>query len=290
MRIGRAAAGVTLAIAGAFLGLAAAPAAGAAPAVTNWYRLPAGQVPKIRTHSTWSSSNWSGYAESGHFTSIYGSWTVPQVGPGMADRSSGWFSSAWVGIDGFADTHLIQTGTEQDYYDGRAFYTAWWEILPKAETTIAEPVSPGDAMSASIIQTAVTIAATKHKKAKVVTDGWIISLRDTTRGWSFTTEQVYKGPGDSAEFIVEAPVVGRSVSSLSDYAFPSGSSRPGDFNRGWVAHSIGGPLSGAGLNFASDAGTLVQGGEQVSTPGAPNPDEDAYNSSYGSRQPRAPTG
>ena len=37
------------------------------------------------------------------------------------------------------------------------------------------------------------------------------------------TTQVYKGPGSSAELIVEAPPVGRSVATMSNYSFTSGS-------------------------------------------------------------------
>ena len=47
------------------------------------------------------------------------------------------YSSAWIGVDGFNDNDLIQTGTEQDYYSGGAHYDAWWEILPAAETEIS---------------------------------------------------------------------------------------------------------------------------------------------------------
>ena len=51
-------------------------------------------------------------------------------------------SSAWIGVDGFNNSNLIQTGTEEDYYSGAAHYNAWWEILPASETALAE-VGPG---------------------------------------------------------------------------------------------------------------------------------------------------
>ncbi len=273
-----------LAVSGLVLaGLADPAPAVASPVVTNWYRLPAAKGAHHATRSTWSSSNWSGYAETGHFTSILGSWSVPTVSAGATDTYSEWFSSAWLGIDGFNDTHLIQTGTEQDYYAGSAYYSAWWEILPKAETTIPEPVSPGDSMTAAIAQTSV---AKGKKKAK--TDEWTIILRDNTKGWTFITTQVYKGAGSSAEFIVEAPLVGRSISSIADYRFAPGSDTDGDFHSASVATTIGGALTGAGFNFLNDSGTLVQDGSQVSTPGPQDASATAFNASYGAIEPGAP--
>ena len=291
MRIGRVAAMVLLMVAGPLLvGLSADPTAAAAPApaLTNWYRLPPTHGAVGRTRSTWSASNWSGYAETGHFTSIAGSWTVPRVKPGVANARSEWFSATWVGIDGFNDTDLIQTGTEQDDIGGSASYSAWWEILPRAETTIPDPVSPGDTMAASITQTPVIVV--KRKRIKVISDQWSIRLVDVTQGWNFSTTQVYKGPGDSAELIVEAPLVGRSLSTLADYSFPSGSSQAGDFRAATVSTTLGGTPGGAGLDYQNDAGTLIQGGLPISTPGSPDAAATAFNSSYGATEPAAPTG
>jgi hypothetical protein len=259
----------------------ARPASTGAPAVTNWYRLPARHG---ATRSMWSSSNWSGYAETGHFTTISGNWTVPGATAGAADSSSTWFSSAWLGIDGFNNSQLIQTGTEQDFYGGSAHYSAWWEILPKAETVIPDPVSAGDVMTAAIVQTATP----KGKRSKVVTNRWSIRLQDVTKGWTFTTIEKYKGLGESAEFIVEAPVVGRSVATISHYSFLPGASVNGDFNSAGLATTIGGAVAGARLNFVNDAGTLIQNGVQVSTPGAPDAAATAFNSAYGANQPAAP--
>ena len=105
--------------------------------------------------NTWAASNWSGYAETGTFTGVSGTWTVPSV----ASTSSATYSSTWIGVDGYNNGNLIQTGTEQDYYNGAAHYDAWWEILPAAETEISPSsyaVSPGDQMSSSIYETSAT--------------------------------------------------------------------------------------------------------------------------------------
>jgi len=76
-----------------------------------------------------SSSNWSGYAVTGAgFTAVTGSWSVQSV---SATKKAS-YSSQWIGIDGFNNSSLIQTGTESDYVQGAARYAAWWEILPAA--------------------------------------------------------------------------------------------------------------------------------------------------------------
>src|SRR5579875_1229002 len=68
----------------------------------------------------WASLNWSGYAVStgAPYHSVSATWIVPAVsGP------NGSYSAAWVGIDGFTNGSLIQTGTEQDFLNGAAQYS-----------------------------------------------------------------------------------------------------------------------------------------------------------------------
>ena len=206
----------------------------------------------------WSSSNWSGYAVTGSgFHSITGSWVVPAV----ARSQKSTYSSSWIGIDGFNDSNLIQTGTEQDYYSGSAHYGAWWEILPAAETVIPSiSVSPGDHMSASISQG---------------TGGsWTITLSDTSNGQSFTTQQQYSGQQTSAEWIQEAPTVGGRIAPLANYGQTT-------FDPGTV--------NGASPALVTaDGGVMVQSGIQVSTPSAPDGDTDGFNCAYGATSPSAP--
>src|SRR5438067_6571119 len=151
--------------------------------------IPAGPSSGQTKNFGWASSNWSGYARTGGtgaFHSITGRWTVASVSP----TSKATYSSSWVGIDGFNNSHLIQTGTEADYYNGAAHYAAWWEILPAPETVIpSSTVSPGDNMSASI--------------SKGSHGSWTITITDTTTGKGFMTSQSYGGPGTSAEWIEE---------------------------------------------------------------------------------------
>jgi Peptidase A4 family len=216
----------------------------------------------------WASSNWSGYAITGSaYTSITGHWSVPSVSP----SSGATYSAAWAGIDGFNNSSLIQTGTEQDYYSGAPHYAAWWTTSAQsfAEQPISEPVSPGDPMSATI------------SESNASTSSWTITLTDgsTAHGWSFTKTLTYTGPGTSAEWIMEAPTVGGRVATLAHYQSPT------TFDPGTV-------------NGASPALVTSNGGELVvrsrghntvvSIPSVPDSEVDGFNISYGSSAPLAP--
>ena len=206
----------------------------------------------------WASSNWSGYAiTGGPFNSVSGSWTVPAV----SATKKATYSSDWVGIDGFNNSNLIQTGTESDFFSGRAHYDAWWEILPAAETVIPSiTVHPGDHFSATIT----------HGSGST----WTITIKDDSDGQSFTINQSYSGPQTSAEWIEEAPTVGGRIAPLAHYG--STVFDPGTANGG-----------NPGLT-AADGGTMVQHGVTVSTPSNPDKDTDGFTAAYGSAQPSPP--
>ncbi|WP_367305954.1 G1 family glutamic endopeptidase [Alicyclobacillus acidocaldarius] len=171
------------------------------------------------------------------------------------------YSSSWIGIDGFNNSDLIQTGTEQDYVNGHAQYDAWWEILPAPETVISSmTIAPGDHMSAHI-----------HNNGNGT---WTITLTDVTRNETFSTTQSYSGPGSSAEWIQEAPQIGGRIATLANYGETTFD--PGTVNGG-----------NPGLTM-SDAGYMVQNNAVVSVPSAPDSDTDGFNVAYGSNQPSPP--
>ncbi len=254
--------------AGIALLLGAVPAMGAAPTASAQPQFASHIVnaPRIRAKSSaptgsygWSSSNWSGYAVTGStYNSITGSWVVPTVSSPRGTE----YSSCWIGIDGFNNSDLIQTGTEQDASsNGSTSYSAWWEILPAAETPISSmTIHPGDHMSASIVNN---------------NNGtWTITLNDNTTGQSFTTTQAYSGPAQSAEWIMEAPTVGGRVATLAHYGQAT-------FDPGTV--------NGTNPGFtSSDGGVMIQHNKQVSTPSNPDSDTDGFNVAYGSTAPAAP--
>jgi hypothetical protein len=144
------------------------------------------------------SSNWSGYAVTGDYAIATGTWTVPTVIPSANDR----YAADWVGIDGFNNTSIIQTGTEEDSVNGQADYYAWWtdSELNDAEQQLKLTVNPGDTMTASVY----------GNDSDLVT--WTTVLTDDTTGQSARGGGRYGGPHESAEFIQEAPLVGGSES------------------------------------------------------------------------------
>jgi Peptidase A4 family len=249
--------------------LAAASVVGTGAVVAG---LPAGSAagpaifhhPRIRVAGSgnkaagWASSNWSGYALTGSgYSSVTAHWVVQAV----SRSHKATYSSEWVGIDGFSNSSLIQTGTESDYYNGAAHYDAWWEILPAAETVIPSiVVSPGDQMSAKI--------------TKGSGSSWTITISDMSRNETFSTVQTYTGPQTSAEWIEEAPSVGGRIAPLANYGQTT-------FDPGTV-NGINPGLT------ASDGGVMIQKGIQVSTDSNPDSDTDGFNMAYGATAPSPP--
>ncbi|HEX5403260.1 MAG TPA: G1 family glutamic endopeptidase [Pseudonocardiaceae bacterium] len=225
----------SIAVAGVAAGIALAvlPAmASGAVATTN-----AANHSIVHTKSVFQSSNWSGYAKTGTFTSAVGHWTVPTV-----SGTGSHFSSQWVGIDGFNNSNLIQTGTETDVQSGRATYDAWWEILPAPETVITGmTIHPGDSMTGTV--------------SKVSGTTWNIKLTDNTTGVTFNSNKTYGGAGTSAEWIEEATEVGGRIGTpprFSTFSF------------------TGLTANGANPNLTTAQEILlVQGTTTYSTPSAP---------------------
>ena len=152
-----------------------------------------------------SSINWSGYVavenvsnpQNGTVTAVNGSWVVQSVTqtPNATNQS---FSSQWIGIDGYSNTYLIQTGTESDSANVFGSPTwAWYELLPNYAIQIPNfTVNAGDVMFASI----TLMNSTSHK--------WDIYLEDITQNETFNITVNYATPESSAEWIDERPYVG----------------------------------------------------------------------------------
>ncbi|QMU78701.1 hypothetical protein GXW83_26325 [Streptacidiphilus sp. PB12-B1b] len=159
---------------------------------------------RTRRNDTVTSGNWSGYAatgSSGSYTSVTSSWVQPSVSCGSQDT----YSSFWVGLDGYDNSALEQTGTEADCINGQAQYGAWWEVLPASESPWSVDVEPGDQMTATVTDNG---------------DGtFTMTLSDGTQGWNqTTTQQGSSGYQDSsAEVIAEATQVDGQIADLSDF-------------------------------------------------------------------------
>ena len=85
------------------------------------------------------STNWSGYAATGSFTSVSAHWTEPTGHCTSATR----YSSFWVGLDGFNSTTVEQTGSEVDCSGGSPVYYSWYEMYPAFPVNFSNTVRPG---------------------------------------------------------------------------------------------------------------------------------------------------
>ena len=147
-----------------------------------------------------TSRNWSGYvATGGTVTSVNGTWVVAKPDPTVAG-----VDATWVGIGGANTTDLIQAGTEATVNgDGTISYDAWTETLPQSTRTIALAVSGGDTVSVSITEQSAGL--------------WLIEMKNVTTGRSFTTTLRYASSKSSAEWIEEAPSLGRGIAPLDSF-------------------------------------------------------------------------
>ncbi len=152
-------------------------------------------APRIRDKNG-NSTNWSGYAaetslanpQSNSVSDVKGSWVVPAV----SCTSNSTYSSAWVGIDGYSDSSVEQTGTEHDCINGLPSYYAWFEMYPKPSYRINNfPVNAGDTINAEVKYT----GGNKFQ----------LTLQDATTGKTFVTTQNARASRQSAEWVMEAP-------------------------------------------------------------------------------------
>jgi hypothetical protein len=148
-----------------------------------------------------TSRNWSGYVATGgtSYTSVSGTWIVPKP-----DANVPGVDATWVGIGGANTTDLIQAGTEATVNpDGTITYDAWTETLPQSTRTISLAVSAGDTVSVSITEQSSGL--------------WLVDLKNVTTGKAYTTTIRYSSSKSSAEWIEEAPSVGRGIAPLDSF-------------------------------------------------------------------------
>jgi hypothetical protein len=162
------------------------------------------------------SGNWSGYSLVGGspvFDQVVGTWIVPNIGSEF-EKFTG-YSSMWVGIDGNCSCNdLIQDGTEQEWVNGLAKYSAWIEFIPESEVVIKNfPVAPGDVIYAtSWVGTKNGAITGFYYMANYNTNLSVSASIAMPAGDTFS--------GQSAEWIVERTEVNGSFSNpLPYYAY-----------------------------------------------------------------------
>jgi len=189
--------------------------------------------------SATASSDWAGYAaHSTTYTSVTATWAEPVPSCGSANSTVAF----WVGLDGYSDDTLEQVGTEADCVGGTAAQYAWYEVYPAAAVEVGKTVAVGDVMTATVTATAA--------------DSFTLTVKNATRGWTFTTTKVAAGAArSSAEVVLQAPSAAGAKAgtvSFSDARVNGGTlaaSDPTGINIGTGAGPHCGAISTAGTAF-----------------------------------------
>lgn len=187
--------------------------------------------PGFAPHTNAFGGNWAGYAASGQkFTSITGSWTEPQA-TCTATRE---LYAPWVGLDGYGDQTVEQTGVATSCSTGTPVNSGWYEMYPAAPHYYSNPVSTGDTITAAVTYQGGT--------------AYSLTLKDVTKGWSHTVSKSLSASNASAEAVVEAPggfpslpsgvtfnnvtVNGKLLNTFSPAKLTSAGFRPGPLSGG----------------------------------------------------------
>ena len=188
------------------------------------------------------STNWSGYAVTGNpgsVTDVKASWVVPAV---TCSAGQTQYSSFWVGIDGYSDNTVEQTGTDSDCQNGVPTYYAWFEFYPHPMMQVNTlTVHANDVISA---------------EAKYVGNNrYQVTVTDITTHQSFSdTSRLSSAQRASAEWIAEAPSSIGGVLPLANFGVA-------DFGQNYTPVSNTGSATVGGKNgligsFGSNVQTI----------------------------------
>jgi len=203
----------------------------------------AGVGPAVRGGAA-TSYNWGGYAVTGsNFTDVKGSWVNPAVDCAKSPNSAVVF---WVGLDGWEDDYVEQTGTGVICDEKTPTYFAWYEFFPAEDIKVIKniTVTPGDKFSGEVSY------STSNQE-------FTLTITDETTGKNHTTTGTASGAGrSSAEWIVEAPGFATGIINLSDF----GKAYFGDDYTGVAStnQATDSKTSGVIEKFGSDILTITQ--------------------------------
>lgn len=178
----------------------------AIPAVASSHTVGVGgpRIP-LRAGSA-ESLNWAGYADvvgSGSVTVANASFIVPNVQPSRSPT----YVAIWVGIDGYNDSTVEQTGILAESSHNSVSYSAWYEFYPASPVYAPsnDVVKPGD----------LIVAWVQYNSNNTFTT----VLKDVTEGWTYVSPATSVPGADrsSAEWIVERPAIGGSLTTLANF-------------------------------------------------------------------------
>src|SRR5207237_10040608 len=119
--------------------------------------------------------------------------------------SANWTSAdaTWVGIGGLSSQDLLQAGTQAMVDGSGVTYSSWIEMLPQSSRDVPLSISAGDSVTVSITQQSG--------------NDWLIAMKNNTTGGTYNVAVQYSYSNSSAEWVQEAPSVGRGLVSLDQF-------------------------------------------------------------------------
>jgi hypothetical protein len=119
-----------------------------------------GHAGAIKGQTFYTSTNWSGYAETGGtYSAVSSTWKEPKITCSSSTKEANKLQLAafWIGIDGFSDSTVEQDGTIEECKGSEYLGAAdWWEFYPYNDVDIQNPVAQGDSITSAVSLDAAT--------------------------------------------------------------------------------------------------------------------------------------
>jgi hypothetical protein len=157
------------------------------------------------------SENWAGYIVETNFNQpsensvdeISAYWNISGVD--CFSFSKDYFSSFWIGIDGFSSRSISQIGTDSDCLLQAPIYYAWYEIYPQPPVLLNMTIHPKDQIFAEV----------KY----IGGSNFQLTIKNLNTKESFSTiQEDSDAKRFSAEIIAEAPYLSdKSIARLSEF-------------------------------------------------------------------------
>ncbi|KAH8163460.1 hypothetical protein CIB48_g4776 [Xylaria polymorpha] len=196
------------------------------------------------TATTVESSNWGGAAiVTSGVTEVSGTFTIPKPSaPSGGSSRTDYCGAAWVGIDGYSNSALIQTGVLWCVEGSSYEYEAWYEYLPAALIAYS-----GFSVTAG---NSVTVTATKTSSNGGTTT---ISANGKSASHTFSGQSTQL-QGASAEWIVEDFTSGNSLVPFANFGTVTFTGASAIINGATVQASSDSPVT---IDLVSSSGSIL---------------------------------
>lgn len=199
--------------------------------------------------------NWSGgvvYAPSGQsFKWVQGDWVVPNV---YAPKQNQWYYCAnWIGLDGDGSGDVCQAGMICAVYQSGSSITRtiypWHEWYPQSWVEITNlTINPGDMIT-------MLLCTAQGEGSTSATIYFTNQTSGVSTSYTITAPSGTKLAGNSAEWIVETPVVNGQLTQMPDYGEVFFSNCTAGLTNGTIVN--GG--TGNNINLVQNSTTLSTG-------------------------------